>query len=90
MTPDIIEHDLRDLNVPKEYYSLSLPKMQITRCIKESLEAKQLTVRKLAEYVGMKHPQIVRVTSGENYTIETLLKILDALDLEIVIQHKKG
>ncbi|MBD8497890.1 helix-turn-helix domain-containing protein [Paenibacillus arenosi] len=89
MTKDIIVHDLQNLiDVPREYYSISIPKMEITRCIKNELGERNLSIRKLADEVGMKHPQIIRVTSGENYNIETLLKILDALDLEIVLQKR--
>ena len=79
-------HDI--LDVPKEYHSISRPKLNISKAIKEEIEKKGLSVRGLAENVGMKHPQIVRVTSGENYNIETLLKVLDGLDLELVVQPK--
>lgn len=90
MNNDIKVHDLHDLiNVPQEYYSISIPKLEITHRIKEALGERNLSVRKLAEKAGMKHPQIIRVTSGENYNIETLLRILDALDLEIVLQERK-
>ena len=76
------------LDVPKEYYSVSQPKLKITQAIKEQLDTKPLSVRGLGEKIGMKHPQIIRVTSGQNYNIDTLLKILDGLDLEITIQPK--
>ncbi|MFK4343615.1 MULTISPECIES: helix-turn-helix transcriptional regulator [Paenibacillus] len=88
MTNDTIVYDLQDLNVPDEYYAISVPKLEIINAIKKQLGNRNLSVRKLADTVGMKHPQIVRVTSGENYNIETLLRILDALDLKIVIQEK--
>lgn len=91
MNNDIKVHDLHDLiNVPREYYSISIPKSEITHRIKEALGERNLSVRKLADKVGMKHPQIIRVTSGENYNIETLLRILDALDLEIVLQKREA
>ncbi|WP_405117639.1 helix-turn-helix transcriptional regulator [Paenibacillus sp. FSL H8-0317] len=82
-------HNLHDLiNVPPEYYSISIPKLEITHGIKEALRERNMSVRKLADKVGVKHPQIIRVTSGENYNIETLLRILDVLDLEIVLQKR--
>jgi len=81
-------HSLHDLNVPRDYYSISIPKIEIATAIRNEVKAQHLTIRKLAGEVGMKHPQILRVTGGENYNIETLLKILDALDLQIVIQRK--
>ncbi|AOZ94899.1 helix-turn-helix domain-containing protein [Paenibacillus crassostreae] len=88
MKTDTHVHDLQHLNVPDEYYAISVPKMEIIQTIKDRLVERNLSVRKLAVTIGMKHPQIVRVTSGENYNIETLLKILDALELEIVVQDK--
>ncbi|WP_017691499.1 helix-turn-helix domain-containing protein [Paenibacillus sp. PAMC 26794] len=84
-----IVHELQDLNVPADYYAISIPKLEIIKSIKDQLGKSNVSVRKLAESIGMRHPQIVRVTSGENYNIETLLKILYALDLEIVIREKQ-
>ncbi|MFD1884979.1 XRE family transcriptional regulator [Paenibacillus wenxiniae] len=86
---DTVVFDLRDLSIPDDYYSISQPKLEIIDSIKKEINKKGLTVRKLGNIIGMKHPQIVRVTNGENYNIETLLKILNALDLEIVIREKK-
>lgn len=74
--------------VPMEYESISIPKLSISKEIKNGLSNKGISIRKLAENIGMKHPQIVRVTSAENYNIDTLLKILDGLDLEVVIKKK--
>jgi predicted XRE-type DNA-binding protein len=65
------------------------PKLGITKAIKDQLTNKELSVRGLAKEIGMKHPQIVRVTNCENYNIDTLLKILNSLDLEIVVRPKK-
>lgn len=60
----------------------------ISKAIKSEIKNKNLSVRKLAESIEMKHPQVVRVTNGENYNIDTLLKILDGLGLEIIIKEK--
>lgn len=89
MDTNIKTFTLQDLNnVPPEYFSISVPKLEITRSIKNAVGKQNITVRKLAEKAGMKHPQIVRVTSCENYTIDTLLKVLDALNLSIEIKEK--
>ncbi|MCM3008471.1 hypothetical protein BLL41_21815 [Bacillus sp. FMQ74] len=85
----IVEMNIEDImDVPNEYYSISVPKLKITNAIKEGLEKNKLSVRKLAEKVNLKHPQIIRVTNGKNYNVDTLLKILDGLDLEIEIKPK--
>lgn len=90
MTENTELHDISEfMDVPKDYYVISVPKLKITQKIKESLEKKDLSIRKLGENVGLKHPQIVRVTSAKNYNIDTLLKILDGLDLEIEIRPRK-
>jgi HTH-type transcriptional regulator / antitoxin HipB len=70
--------------------SVSEQKFKIIQEIKTSLAKQKLTVRKLADQTNMKHPQIIRVTSGENYNIETLLRILDTLGLEIIIREKSN
>ncbi|MEC2252196.1 MULTISPECIES: XRE family transcriptional regulator [Bacillus] len=86
---DIIEMNIEDImEVPEEYYSISVPKLKIINAIKDGLDKNKLSVRKLAEKVNLKHPQIIRVTNGKNYNVDTLLKILDGLDLEIEIKPK--
>lgn len=81
--------DLKDImDVPVEFYSISEPKLKISVAIKDGLNENGLSIRALGEKISMKHPQIVRVTSGENYNIDTLLKILDGLDLEVVVRKK--
>jgi transcriptional regulator with XRE-family HTH domain len=77
-------------NLPKEYYTIDKPKQHISKAIKHKIELKGLSLRKLAESIdGMSYSQISRVTSRENYNIETLLRILAALDLEIEIKDKE-
>lgn len=77
------------LEVPKDYHIVSVPKLEISKAISERLKEENLSVRKLAEDIGVHHPQIVRVTSVQNYTIDTLLRVLNRLDLEIVIEKKE-
>lgn len=64
-------------------------KVEISETLKDALKEKNLSIRKLAQSIGMQHPQILRVTSGENYTINNLLKILDAAGLRLEIQKKE-
>lgn len=77
------------LDIPEEYYYISVPKSLISKEIKKGLEKKDLSLRKLGDEIGLKHPQIVRVTQANNYNIDTLLKILNGLDLEIEIKEKE-
>lgn len=73
--------DKVDLTIPKA-------KLEISKAITKELENNKYTVREFAEMVEMNHPQIIRVTSGKNYNIDTLLKILDGLNLQITIQPR--
>ncbi|MEW4225816.1 helix-turn-helix domain-containing protein [Rossellomorea marisflavi] len=80
----------KSVSLPKEYYSIDKPKQHIAKSIKYSIEQQKLSLRKLSSKIdGMSYTQISRVTRKENYNIDTLLKILDALNLELVIQQKK-
>lgn len=82
--------DIKDvIDIPDEYYSVTQPKLYISDEIKKGLDIQGLSVHKLASNIGMEHSQIIEVTSGATYNIETLLKVLDGLDLEIVLQQKK-
>ncbi|MEH7452305.1 helix-turn-helix domain-containing protein [Gottfriedia acidiceleris] len=77
------------VSLPKEYYMIDKPKQHIAKAIKFAIGQKNLSLRKLSERIDkMSYPQLSRVTRKENYNIETLLKILDALDLEIEIKPK--
>ncbi|GAB6464060.1 hypothetical protein bcgnr5390_11550 [Bacillus luti] len=82
--------DIKDvIDIPDEYYSVTQPKLYISDEVKKCLDKQDLSVSKLASNIGMEDPQIIEVTSGANYNIETLLKVLDGLDIEIVLQQKK-
>lgn len=77
------------LNLPKEYYSIDTPKRVIALSIKNQIKSKNLSLRKVAANIeNFHHPQIMRITRRENYNIDTLLKVLDELDLELKIVPK--
>lgn len=82
--------DIKDvIDIPDEYYSVTQPKLHISDEVKKCMDKQELSVDKLASNIGMEHSQIIEVTSGMNYNIETLLKVLDGLDIEIALQQKK-
>lgn len=73
----------------KNYYAVDLPKMRIAKDVQRYMKLDGLSLRKLAEQIeGLNYSQIQRVTGSKNYTLETLLKILDALNLEIELKRK--
>lgn len=74
MLPERIEFTMSDkevivkniteiMNAPSSLVS----KVNIAAEIKKCILQNHLTVRELGEKIGLKHPQIVRVTNGENY-----------------------
>lgn len=86
----------RNTLAEKQYKAIELPKIKISKEIKLEIEKQNQSLRKLSKAIsneGIKdysasYTQLQRVTSGDNYKINTLLKLLDALNLEIVIQSK--
>ncbi|WP_459500477.1 hypothetical protein [Bacillus sp. C1] len=77
------------IDIPDEYHYITVPKQVISEAVREGMYSKRLSLRKTADKIeGMSFPQIARITSGENYNIDTLLKVLHALELEIEIKAK--
>lgn len=50
-------------------------------------QEKGISYRQLADEIGLKHPQIIRIVNGENCKIDTLTKVLEGLDLELTIKR---
>lgn len=66
-------------------------KKQISQSIKSKIKKEGLSLRKVSFMVDdLSYPQIHRITSGKNYTLDTLLKVLDPLGLEIKIVEKES
>ncbi|MGG1664495.1 XRE family transcriptional regulator [Brevibacillus sp. NRS-1366] len=62
-----------------------ITKTEIIEAIKAAMREQGVSTRSLGEKIGVKHPQIVRVTRGDNYNMDTLLNILHGLGLKIKI-----
>lgn len=63
-------------------------KQEISDALREALKEQGLSIRKFAIELGMQHPQVLRITGKENYTINNLIKILDAAGLKITVEQK--
>ena len=67
---------------------LRLPREKIIQAIRLKLKQDDKSVRELSREIGFQSPQVFRVLRGCNCSLDTLLTILNGLDLEIVIQPK--
>ena len=76
------------LNKPgirKEYDALK-PKYDLVRTIIERRNQLQLSQTRLARIIGTRQPAISRLEKGDsNTTLNTLLKVAEALDLDIAL-----
>ncbi|WP_066303993.1 helix-turn-helix domain-containing protein [Bacillus sp. FJAT-29814] len=86
------EKSLKDfLMVSDEYEKIDEVKLNISKIIQERIQENGLSIKKTAKHInGMGPAQVSRVLHGENYNIQTLIKILDYLDLELIIQKKSS
>jgi transcriptional regulator with XRE-family HTH domain len=63
---------------------------KIRLAVREVMQKQGITQAELAARLEIKQPAISQVLTGErSKTSELLLKILDELDLELVVQAKK-
>lgn len=76
-------------DLPESYLLIQIEKKKIADIVRERLKEKNLSYRQAAEYIeDFSYTQLSRVTSSSNYTIETLIKTLDGLDLKLEIKKK--
>lgn len=64
-------------------------KKHIADMVKAELTARNLSIRAFEDVIGENRQKIMRVTNENNYNMDTLVKILDNLDLELTISPKK-
>ncbi|MDQ7827241.1 MAG: helix-turn-helix transcriptional regulator [Candidatus Eremiobacteraeota bacterium] len=82
------EQHLSDAEVLEEY--AKLPPIDLVAQIIRARKSKGLTQEGLARLIGTKQPAIARIESGKylGCSIETLLKIAEALETPITIKIK--
>ncbi len=78
------------LNLSDEDQQLLEQKRQISEKVWSELNERGLSIRQTALNIeGIGAAQVSRVLHGENYNIETLLKILNYLDLKLEVLPRK-
>lgn len=82
---EVLTEDLKDPELRARWERTALARAVANRVIVYRTQ-RGLSQGELAEQLGMKQPQIARLESAEhNPTIETLIKLVNALDIEFVI-----
>jgi transcriptional regulator with XRE-family HTH domain len=82
---EVLTEDLKDPEFRARWERTALARAVANRVIGYRTQ-RGLSQGELAEQLGMKQPQIARLESAEhNPTIDTLIKLVNALDIEFVI-----
>ena len=82
------EELLRNPEFRRKYETLA-PKYELIRALIRRRNQLRLSQTQLAAIVGMRQPAISRLENGvDNTTIDTLFKIIAALDLDIEFKPK--
>jgi len=82
---DLLAKKLQDPEFRAEWERLAAARA-VAEMVAENRERKGLTQTALARTIGVRQPVVARIESGEHVpTIETLIKIANALDIEIML-----
>src|SRR5215218_8679566 len=82
---EVLTEDLEDPEFRARWERTALARAVANRVIDYRAQ-RGLSQGELAEQLGMKQPQIARLESAEhNPTIDTLIKLVNVLDIEFVI-----
>jgi ribosome-binding protein aMBF1 (putative translation factor) len=82
---ELLERELEDPEFRAEWERLAAARA-VAEMVAENRGRKGLTQTALARAIGVRQPVIARIESGDHVpTIETLIKIANALDIEIMV-----
>lgn len=81
----------KELDIPEKELLLAKAKLDLSEFIYGLRRAKRISQKRLAELIGVSQPYIAKIEGGEeNLTIETIAKILSALNLSLTLStHKR-
>ena len=89
---DFISHDeMMDRNFGKkgtptrDEYDLNLELFLVGDAIKTIRQSKNLTQEDLGKIIGVQKAQISKIENGKNLTMETIMKVFKALDVDAKI-----
>lgn len=80
----------KTLGLTKEDLALAEAKLRLSELIYDLRQARKMSQKELAKAVGVSQPYIAKIEDGEeNLTIETIVKLLSALNMRLSIRPEK-
>ncbi len=80
----------KELKIPKEELLLAKAKLELSEFIYDLRRMKRMSQKQLAELMGVSQPYIAKIEDGEeNLTIETIVKLLAALNTRLRLKPEK-
>lgn len=75
----------------RDEYELSLDLFLVGDAIKQIRKSKNLTQKDLGKLIGVQKAQISKIENGRNITIDTVMKVFRALEVDVKLQiNNKG
>ncbi len=80
----------KELNIPKEALLLAKAKLELSEMVCDLRKSKKMSQNELAHAMGVSQPYIAKIEDGEeNLTIETIVKLLTALNTSLPLMPVK-
>jgi transcriptional regulator with XRE-family HTH domain len=80
----------KTLGLTKKGLELAGAKLMLSELIYDLRHAKKMSQKELAKAIGVSQPYIAKIEDGEeNLTIETIVKLLSALNTRLSIRPEK-
>ena len=80
----------KELNIPQEDHLLAQVKLELSELIYDLRKSKKMSQKELGEAIGVSQPYIAKIEDGEeNLTVETIVKILAALNTRLQLKPEK-
>ena len=80
----------KELKISKEELLLAKTKLELSELIYDLRKVKKMSQKELADSIGVSQPYIAKIEDGEeNLTIETIVKLLAALNTRLRLKPEK-
>ena len=80
----------KELDLPKEELLLAKVKLELSELIYDLRKSRRMSQKQLGHAIGVSQPYIAKIEDGEeNLTIETIVKLLAALNTRLKLKPEK-